>query len=266
MAMKIITCMKSVPDVSTRLVIRDDKKWIRDQDLTFGPGEADEYALEAALRLGEAGGGEVVVLTLGDENAGRTLRTGLAKGAARAIHLVDPQFAGADEYVTSKTLARAVAKDGGADLVLTGVQSDDLGGGVTGIMLAEHLGWSHASVVIGMESPQGDTIRVRRELEGGREAVVDVDLPAVLTIQYGINEPRYASLKGIMAARKKEILTWGAADLGLGPGEAGAPGALSSVRDLRIPTRPSEVRMITGTAAESAATLVELLRREAKAI
>lgn len=264
--LKIITCMKSVPDVSTRLVIRDDKKWIRDQDLTFGPGEADEYALEAALRLTEAEGGEVVVLTLGGESASRTLRTGLAKGAARAIHLIDPLFAGADEYVTSRTLARAVAKDGGADLVLTGVQSDDLGGGVTGIMLAEHLGWSHVSVVIGVEAPQGDTIRVRRELEGGREALVDVDLPAVLTVQYGINEPRYASLKGIMSAKKKEVLSWGAADLGLAPEEVGAAGALTAVRDLRIPSRPSEVRMITGSAAESVATLVELLRREAKVI
>lgn len=264
--LKIITCMKSVPDVSTRLVIRDDKKWIRDQDLTFGPGEADEYALEAALRLTEDGGGEVVVLTLGDEHAGRTLRTGLAKGAARAIHLIDPLFAGADEYVTSRTLARAVAKDGGADLVLTGVQSDDLGGGVTGIMLAEHLGWAHASVVIGLEAPQGDTIRVRRELEGGREAAVDVDLPAVLTVQYGINEPRYATLKGIMAAKKKEVLSWGAADLGLAAEEVGAAGALTVVRDLRVPSRPSAVRMITGSAAESAATLVELLRREAKVI
>jgi electron transfer flavoprotein beta subunit len=263
---KIITCMKSVPDVSTRLVIRDDKKWIRDQDLTFGPGEADEYALEAALKLVEDQGGEVVVLTLGDENAGRTIRTGLAKGAARAIHLVDPAFEGGDEYVTSLALARAVAKDGGADLVLTGVQSDDVGGGVTGIMLAEHLGWAHASVVIGLEPAQAEAVRVRRELEGGRVAVLDVDLPCVLTIQYGINEPRYASLKGIMAAKKKEVRRWTAADLGLGPEETGSAGALSQVHEIVLPSRPGEVRMIPGSAAESAATLVELLRREAKVI
>jgi len=265
--LKIVVCMKPVPDVSTRLVIAEDKKWIRDQDLTFGPGEADEYALETALRLAEDRGGEVIVVSLGDDRAGRVLRTGLAKGAARAIHLADPLLDGGDEYVTARVLGRAIAKDGGADLVLTGVQSDDLGTGVTGIMLAELLGWGHASVVIGVD-PEGDrgTIRVRRELEAGRQEILDLELPAVLTIQYGINEPRYASLKGIMAAKKKEIRVWTAGDLGFGASEVGRAGALYEVNDLLLPEQRSEVRMIAGSPAEAARTLVELLRREARAI
>ena len=148
---KIITCMKPVPDASARLVIGEDKKWIRDQDMTFGPSEADEYALETALRLAEADDGEVIVLCLGGDRAGRIIRAGLAKGAARALHLSDTLFDGGDECATARVISRAVAKDGGADLILTGVQSDDLGTGVTGVMLAEFLGWNHASVVIGVD-------------------------------------------------------------------------------------------------------------------
>jgi electron transfer flavoprotein beta subunit len=166
---KIITCMKAVPDRSSRLVIREDKRWVRDEDLTFGAGEADEYALEAALGIVEAQGGEVVVLTLGDARAGRLLRTALAKGAERAIHLSDPAFEGGDELATARVLARAVAGDGGADLVLTGVESGDLGSGVTGIMMAELLGWTHASVVIRIDGDiSSGRVEVARELEGGR--------------------------------------------------------------------------------------------------
>jgi electron transfer flavoprotein beta subunit len=264
---KIITCMKAVPDPASRLVIGDDKQWIRTRDLTFGPSEADEYALETALRLTEAHGGEVVVLSMGDERAGRVLRGGLARGAARAIHLLDPAFEGGDESANSRVLARAVAQDGGADLLLTGVQSDDLGSGVTGIMIAERLGWSHASVVIAVESDTASgTVRVRRELEAGRQEILDLDVPAVLTIQYGIHEPRYASLKGIMAAKKKEMTLRTAADLGFGPGEVGRAGSLTEVNDLRMPAERGEVRMIPGSPAEAARSLVELLRREAKVI
>ena len=265
--LKIMTCMKPVPDPASRLAIGEDKKWIRDHDLTFGPSEADEYALEAALRLTEAHGGEVVVLSLGGERSGRLLRTGLAKGAARAIQLADSQFDGGDEYATARALSRAVAKDGGADLVLTGVQSDDLGTGITGVLLAELLGWPHASVVIAVESDAGGSmVRVRRELEAGTNELLEVEIPAVLTIQYGINEPRYASLKGIMAAKKKEIRVWTAADLGLSRREVGAAGALYEVNDLLVPEQRREVQMIQGSPPEAAGSLVELLRREARAI
>src|SRR5262247_3109968 len=154
--MKIISCLKAVPDPASRSVINENKTWIKDQDLTFVASEADNYALEEALRLKEKHGGEVVVVSLGGEEAARVLRSGLAMGADRAIHLLDPKFKGSDEFATATTLARAIEKDGGADLTLTGVQSDDLGTGMTGTMVAEFLGFAHATVVVSVEAdPEG---------------------------------------------------------------------------------------------------------------
>src|SRR5215813_13355868 len=150
--MKIICCIKPVPDPASRLIINESKTWIKDQDLTFVASEADNYALEEALRLKEKHGGAVVVISMGGEEAARVLRSGLAIGADRAMHLRDPKFKGSDEFATASTLARAVEKDGNADLILTGVQSDDLGTGMTGTMLAELLGFAHATVVIGVEA------------------------------------------------------------------------------------------------------------------
>src|SRR5436189_6249018 len=158
--------MKPVPDPASRLVINEAKTWIKDKDLTFVASEADNYALEEALRLKEKHGGEVVVISMGGEEAARVLRSGLAMGADRAIHLLDPKFKGADEFAAASTLAKAIEKDGGADLVLAGVQSDDLGTGMTGTMMAEFLGSSHATVVVGVEAGgDGKSLKVRRELE-----------------------------------------------------------------------------------------------------
>src|SRR5215467_1881332 len=166
--MKVISCMKAVPDPGSRLIINETKTWIKDHDLTFVASEADNYALEEALRLKEKHGGEVVVLSMGGEEAARVLRSGLAMGADRAIHLLDPKFKGADEFAAASTLAKAIEKDGSADLVLAGVQSDDLGTGMTGTMMAELLGFAHATVVIGVEAnPDAKSLNVRRELEGG---------------------------------------------------------------------------------------------------
>src|SRR5262245_51075260 len=185
--------MKPVPDPNARLVIDDSKTWIKDKDLTFVASEADNYALEEALRLKEAHGGEVVVLSLGGDAAAKVLRSGLATGGDRAIHLLDAKFSGGDEFATAEALAKAVQKDGGADLILAGVQSDDLGTGATGVMLAEFLEYPHATVVIGVEAkPDAKTLTVKRELEAGLVETVELGIPAVLTIQYGINQPRYA--------------------------------------------------------------------------
>ncbi len=173
--MKIISCIKPVPDPASRLIINESKTWIKDQDLTFVASEADNYALEEALRLKEKHGGEVVVISMGGEEAARVLRSGLAMGADRAIHLLDPKFKGGDEFATAAALAKAIEKDGGADLVLAGVQSDDLGTGMTGTMMAEFLGWTHATVVVGVEAdPDGKSLRVRRELEGGINETVEL--------------------------------------------------------------------------------------------
>jgi len=207
--MKIIACIKPVPDPASRLFVNENKTWIKDRDLSFVTSEADTHTIEEALRLREAStqdgsiDGEVVALSLGSDSATRILRSGLAMGADRAIHLADDQFAGGDEYVNARLIARAVEKDGGADLVLTGIQSDDLGSGLTGIMAAQFLGWAHASVVVGVEATSGGFL-VRRELEGGFTETLTLPMPSVLTLQFGINQPRYASLKGIMAAKKKE--------------------------------------------------------------
>src|SRR5204862_2000383 len=156
--MKIISCMKPLPDPSSRLIINENKTWIKDQDLTFVASEADNYALEEALRLKEKHTGEVVVLSMGGEEAGRVLRSGLAMGADRAIHLLDVKFKGSDEFATAEALAKAIEKDGGADLVLAGVQSDDLGTGMTGVMLSEFLEYAHATVIVGVEAqPEAKT-------------------------------------------------------------------------------------------------------------
>jgi len=226
--------------------------------------EADNYALEEALRLREKHNGETVVVSLGGEESAKVLRAGLAMGADRAIQIaIDKPFT-LGEFTTAEALATAIQKDGGADLVLAGVQSDDLGTGATGVMLAEFLGWPHATVVIGIEAnPEQKNIRVRRELEGGVIETAELSLPAVVTVQYGANQPRYASLKGIMAAKKKPFVVWTAADLGVAA-DAGENGL--DVRELAIPEKKSRVEIFQGTPEEAVTQLVEKLRKEAKVL
>lgn len=263
--MKIISCIRPVPDPASRLVINESKTWIKDQDLGVVASEADNYALEEALRLKEKHGGEVVAISLGREDGAKILRAALAMGADRAIHLVDAKFQGSDEFAVAEALSKAIEKDGGADVVLTGVQSDDLGSGATGVMLAEFMGCAHATIVISVEANRdAGKLTVKRELEAGLMETAELSMPAVLTIQYGINQPRYASLKGIMAAKKKEFSVWTAADIGLET--TGAAGALVDVKDLYVPERKNRVEMITGTPEEAVTTLVEKLRKDAKVL
>ena len=224
--------------------------------------EADNYALEEGLRLREKHAGETVVLSVGGEEAAKVLRAGLAMGADRAIQISDAKLRGAGEFVTAEALALAIEKDGGADLVLAGVQSDDLGTGATGVMLAEFLGWAHATVAIAVDAnPGAKTVQVRRELEGGVIETVELPLPAVLTVQYGANQPRYASLKGIMAAKKKPFTVWSAEDLGFSEIEAHF-----DIKELAVPEKKSRVEILSGTPEEAVTLLVEKLRKEAKVI
>jgi electron transfer flavoprotein beta subunit len=262
--MKIISCIRPVPDPSSRLLINESKTWIKDQDLSLVASEADNYALEEALRLKEKHGGEVVAISVGREVEAKTLRAALAMGADRAIHLTDEKFRGADEFAIAEALSRAIELDGGADLVLTGVQSDDLGSGATGVMLAEFLGWVHATIVIAVDVTSPGTLTVQRELEAGLIETVELPNPAVLSIQYGINQPRYASLKGIMAAKKKEFKVWTAADIGLD--RAGAAGSLVEVKEIQVPVKKSKVEIISGTPEEAVTALVEKLRKDAKVL
>ena len=260
--MKLVVCIKPVPDSTSRLTLNESKTWIKTQDLTFVANEADNYALEEALRLREKHGGEVVVISLGGEEAAKVLRGGLAVGADRAIHLSGGKLLGLGELGTAEALAKAIEKDGGADLVVAGVQSDDLGTGATGVMLAEFLDWAHATVVVATDAnPDAKTITARRELEAGVIETVELSLPAVLTVQYGANQRRYASLKGIMAAKKRPFAVWQADDLGLA-----ATQPLVDIRDIAVPEKKSRVEILSGTPEEAVTHLVEKLRKEAKVL
>ena len=260
--MKIVSCIKPVADPTARFTINDSKTWIKTQDLTFVASEADNYALEEALRLRERHGGEVVVVSVGADEGAKVLRAGLAMGADRAVQISDETLKGPGEFMTAQALARAIEKNGGADIVLAGVQSDDLGTGATGVMVAEFLGWAHATVAIAIDAdPSRQAVQIQRELEGGVLENVELTLPALVTVQYGANQPRYASLKGIMAAKKKPFTTWGAADLGLTQSEA-----LFDIRELVVPEKKSRVEILSGTPEEAVTLLVEKLRKEAKVL
>src|SRR5436309_7524759 len=208
--MKIAVCIKQVPTREWQPRINDAGTWIRDQDASFEMNEPDAYALEEALRLKEAHGGQVVVCSGGPARVAQVIREALARGADRAIHVEDEGLAGADAFVTGEALAQPMRGEQ-FDLVLTGLQSDDQGFAQVGVILAEKLGLPHATIIMEVQadpstgSGQAGSLRVKRELEGGWFQWVAMPLPAVLTIQSGINQLRYATLKGIMAAKKKEI-------------------------------------------------------------
>src|SRR6186997_2232843 len=201
--MKIAVCIKQVVTREWQVRINESKTWVRDADASWELNEPDAYALEESLRLKEKHGGEVVVVSAGPARATQVLREALARGADRAIHVQGDHLASADAFETAAALAAAL-KDEQIDLVLTGLQSDDQGFAQVGVMLAEKLGLAHSTIIMDVQI-EGSYLRVKRELEGGWFQWVAMPLPAVLTIQSGINQLRYATLKGIMAAKKKEV-------------------------------------------------------------
>ncbi|HEY4591055.1 MAG TPA: electron transfer flavoprotein subunit beta/FixA family protein [Thermoanaerobaculia bacterium] len=264
--MKIAVCIKQVPNTEARLRVSRDGRWVDEEDLPFVINESDEYALEEGLRIAEKTGGEVVVFSLGPERVKEALRKALAVGAARAVHLSDPAFSGGDALATGRALAAALARDS-FDLVLTGSQSDDVGYGGTGSVIAGHLGWPHVWLVMGVELEEGNaSARVTREMESGVNEVSRVRLPAVLEVQAGINHPRYASLKGIMAAKKKEIATASPADLGLDAGQTGAAGSRLEIVSVSFPEAGKGAQMLEGDAKAAATKLVEKLQKEARVL
>ena len=200
--LKILVCIKQVPQKDAPLKLNESGTWIR-EDVSYEVNEPDAYALEEALRQKEKHGGEVVVITSGPARSQQVLREALAKGADRAIHLEDNVFVGLDAFNTARALAAAI-KDEQFDLIFTGLQSDDYGYAQTGVILAELLGWPHATIIMQIEKSEGG-IRVKRELEAGFFQFVDMPLPAVLTIQSGINKLRYATLIGIKQAKNKPM-------------------------------------------------------------
>src|SRR6476620_1353879 len=257
--MKIIVCLKQVPKNDSILRINDQQSWIQDRDLSYEINESDAYALEEALQLKEKHGGEVIALSLGPARVQSVIKEGLARGADRGLHLEDSQFDGLDAFGTASAIA-AAAKAEGFDMLLTGLQSDDFGYAQTGVIAAELLGVAHATIVMDVQ-PEGDGIRVKRELEAGFFQWVGLPVPAVLTIQSGINTLRYATLKGIMAAKKKEIRKLDGAALGLSGLKP-----KQEIRRIYFPEKTKQTQMIEGTPGEVAAKLIAKLKNEARVL
>jgi electron transfer flavoprotein beta subunit len=253
--MKIAVCLKQVVTRDAPVRVDDQKTWIRDQDASFELNEPDAYALEEALRLKETHGGEVVACSAGPARVTQALREALARGADRALQVEGDALARADAFAVADALAGAL-RDERFDLVLTGLQSDDQGFAQVGVILAERLGVAHATIIMDVQV-DGPTLRVKRELEGGWFQWVSMPLPAVITIQSGINQLRYATLKGIMAAKKKEIRVVPA---------TASPGARQQIVNLYVPEKTKQTRMIDGTPQEAATALTRALRDDARVI
>src|SRR5215472_13370930 len=245
--MKIIVCIKQVPMRDSQLKIAASGKWIEEADLSFEINEPDAYALEEALQLKEKHGGEVIAVCAGPARASQTIREALAKGADRALHIEEENLASFDTLGIAKLLAKAVQAEQ-PDLVLTGLQSDDLGYGQTGVVLAEILGLPHGTIIMAVEKTDGG-IRVKRELENGWFQNIELPLPAVLTIQSGGNKLRYATLMGIKRAKTKELRRVPVADLGA------ASAATAVLEGVGLPQKQRSTQILPGTAKEAAAAL-----------
>jgi electron transfer flavoprotein beta subunit len=258
--LKIAVCVKQVPDTETRVRIADGGKGIVESDVNWVVSPYDEFAIEEALKIKEAKGGEVVLVSVGPDRVQSALRNGLAMGADSAVHLKDAAFEGLDPLGTARVLAAAI-KPLGADLVLCGQQG--VGGDHSQVpgLLAELLDLPQVTMAVKIELGEGSA-KVEREVEGARE-VWETSLPAVVSAQKGLNEPRYASLKGIMAAKKKTIEAKDAAALGL---DAAALAPRAVVGALELPPARQAVKMIEGDADTQVKELLRLLHEEAKVI
>ncbi len=256
--MKILVCMKQVPQKDAPLKINESGKWIR-EDVSYEVNEPDAYALEEGLRQKEKNGGEVVAITAGPARAQQVLREALAKGADRAIHLEGDEFTGLDAMNTAKAIAASI-KDEQFDLIFTGLQSDDYGFAQTGVVLSELLGWPHATIIMQIEKKDAG-IRVKRELEAGFFQFVDMPLPAVLTIQSGINKLRYATLIGIKQAKNKPLrkVSFAEVQSAVGPNQ-------QKIEKLYVPQKTKKTEMLEGAPAEVAKKLVEKLRNEVRVL
>jgi len=257
--MKIIVCVKQVPAKDSTLRLSEDSSWIRESDLSYEMNEPDAYALETALQLKEKHGGEVVVVSIGPARVQQTIREALAKGADRAIHIAEEPASRVDSFGTARLMAEAIRKEG-FDLVLSGLQSDDLGFGQTGVILAELLGVPHATIIMEVQVEQG-RLKVKRELEAGWFQWVQMPLPALLTIQSGISKLRYATLMGIKKAKTKEIRQVSAAELGVAAEPSG-----QKLHRVYVPVKTKKTEFVEGSAKEAAAKLVEKLKQDVRVL
>jgi electron transfer flavoprotein beta subunit len=255
--MKIVIAIKQVPARDSQLKVNAAGTWIEDTDLAWEINEPDAYALEAGLQFREkTGGGEAIVLCAGPESAAQTIREALAKGADRAIHIETEERSAADPLALARMMAKALEAEK-PDLVLTGLQSDDLGYGQTGVILAEVMGLPHATIIMNIE-PAGGGIRVKRELEDGWFQHVEMPLPALLTIQSGATKLRYATLMGIKKAKGKEVRRIAA--------EPAAAQPSITVERVYVPEKSKHSQLFEGPPKEAVAKLVEKLRFEARVL
>lgn len=255
--MKIAVCIKQVPTREWQPRLTDDRRWVREDDVSYEMNEPDAYALEEALRLREKHGGEVVVCTAGPSRVDKVIREALARGADRALHVESDALGAADAFLIADALAPAMQAEA-FDMVLTGLQSDDQGHAQMGVVLAERLGIPHSTIIMEVQAdPAAKTLRIKRELEGGWFQWISMPLPALITIQSGINQLRYATLKGIMAAKKKDVK------------KVALPDGLSAsqqVVGLAVPAKSKQTQIITGSPADAAKELVRRLREEARVL
>jgi electron transfer flavoprotein beta subunit len=253
--MKIAVCLKQVITRDTHIRPNPSATWIREDGASWALNEPDAYALEEGLRLKEKHGGEVVAVSAGPARVTQVLREALARGADRAIHIDGDHLASSDAFSTADALAAAL-RDEAPDLVLTGLQSDDQGYAQVGVVLAEYLNAAHATIVVAVEYQDG-AVRVKRELEGGWFQWSTLPLPALLTVQSGINQLRYATLKGVMAAKKKELRVVAAPP---------TRPVTARVLSVGVPERVKQTRLLEGTPAEAAAALVSALRNDVRVL
>jgi len=253
---KIAVAIKQVPERDAQLRIAADGRWIDEDSLNYLINEPDAYALEEALQLKEQCGGEVIAVSAGPERVTSALREALAKGADRAIHIEVNNLTSRDTLGVAEALADAIRPEA-PDLILTGLQSDDLGFGQTGVVLAELLGIPHATIILQVE-PCGKGIKVKRELEDGWFQHVEMPLPALVTMQSGGNKLRYATLMGIKKARSKELKSVTAS------AAASAPAA--TLERVYLPAKEKKTEMLTGTPDEVASKIVEKLRFEVRVL
>jgi electron transfer flavoprotein beta subunit len=256
--MKIIVAIKQVPERDAHLRIDFAGKWIEETDIQWALNESDAYALEEALQLKEKHNGEVVVVSAGPERVGSTIREALAKGADRAIHIESDDLGQRDALGVARLLAAAIKQEN-ADLVLTGLQSDDLGYGQTGVILAELLGLPHASLILHVEK-NDNNLSVKRELEEGWFQTIELPLPAALTIQSGGNKLRYATLMGIKRAKTKEVRRVNATELGVGGT------SVAALEKISLPQKQKTTQILPGSPKEAASALVEKLKFEARVL
>jgi electron transfer flavoprotein beta subunit len=255
----IVVCVKHVPETAeAELKIDATGKTIEKTGLVYDINEWDDYALEEAVRIKEKQGGTVTAITIGPEDSDSTLRKCLARGADKAIRLTDPKFEGSDGYAIAKIL-HAVVKTLHFDLILTGMQAGDDGNAMVGPILAEMLGIPHATMVKKIELATG-TAKVNRELEGGLEEQIEIRLPALFSIQTGINEPRYVSIMGIRKAMQKEIKLMTLADTGLAENDVGTAGSWTKIEKMYVPPVEKQAEFLKGNPDEIAAKITEILK------